>query len=857
MRVHLSAAPAFWKEPGVTGNKDEDIIRKVKRNRTGVAPTAQQDVDIRQTVVSLSPQPVKMHPGDEGKVDDDIDTEEESLDRLEEAAAMAEALETGIATEGTTAYTEHKPLRLTLYRRKDHAQEQAAAAAAEAGSVVPGVPASAAPVPGQATDKATAKEIMRKYDRESNTRIWEGRPRRLIQIFMACFSLYCIGMTLFSTALPETRLSLFLGFIVVIGFLLYPANKHKVQTNYVPWYDIVLMVVGAGCFFYFAFNAMEIIRLATRIQVHHVVIGVLGILIIGELCRRCVGLPILAVITVLLVYAFVYFLGRNPDFYASLRSIIYRMFYTTSGVIGTPTNVCYTYIVLFIIFGAFLERTGIAGFFISFANRVAGWASGGAAKVSVISSALCGMVSGSSVGNTVTTGSVTIPMMKKTGFRPEFAGAVEAASSTGGQIMPPIMGAAAFLMAEYMGMPYIEVVSKAILPALLYFAGVFITVHLEAKRLGLKGIPRERLPKWSYLAKNCYLVLPLVLLVWLVATGARTMAWSAAISIVGALLVGFVNFLIHNLNEREAGTSVGTVLAETTKISLMTAYDALIAGARSCVSVAVACAMAGLIAGCITVTGLAGTLINAIVNAAGSAVILGLVLTMLSCIVLGMGVPTTANYSIMAATCAPILIQLGIPMVASHFFVFYFGIVADITPPVALAAYAGSAIAKSKPLKTAVNASKLAIAAFIIPYIFAFNPIMLLEGDFGVIEYAMVVITALCGLFGVAAALNGVLYRRIPVVLRVLFAVGGLMLIVPNVPTDIVGMVILLGLSMVMRTWSKREGSFNSNVKRLYKVEPETLDSSEGHAPSASGAASVSSAASVSGASGADSKTSG
>ena len=651
---------------------------------------------------------------------------------------------------------------------------------------------------------ANVDDVMRKYDRESNTRVWEGVPKVIVSVLMAAFSIYCICMTLFSTALAETKLSLFLGFIILIGFIIYPANKKHVRPNHIPWYDIVLAVVGAACFFYFAANALTIIKLVIRIQPMHVIMGVIGILVLAELCRRCVGIPILVVVGALLIYAFYNQLSYNADLYQGLRTIIYRLFYTTNGVIGTPVNVCFTYIVLFIIFGAFLERTGIAAFFISFANRIAGWSSGGAAKVSVISSALCGMVSGSSVGNTVTTGSITIPMMKKTGYKPEFAGAVEAASSTGGQIMPPIMGAAAFLMAEYMGLPYIEVAAKAILPAILYFAGIFITVHLEAKKLGLKGIPKSELPKWSYLAKNCYLVLPLVLLVWLVATGARTMATSAAISIMGAFIIGFINFLLTSLREREAGKSVMSVIVDTTKFSLATAFEALQAGAKSAVSVAVACAMAGLIAGCITVTGLASILINAIVNVAGGAIILGLVLTMLCCIVLGMGVPTTANYCIMASTCAPILMELGLPVVAAHFFVFYFGIVADITPPVALAAYAGSAIAKSNPMKTAINATKLAIAAFIVPYIFAFNPIMLLEGDFMWLEFAQAVLSACVGLFGVAVALNGFLFRPVMPVLRLVLIAAGLAMMIPGTLTDVVGFVVIAGIVVLQYLGRKR-----------------------------------------------------
>ena len=629
--------------------------------------------------------------------------------------------------------------------------------------------------------------VMRKYDRESATRIWEGTPKIIITAIMAIFSLYCLYMTLFSTALPEVRLTLFVGCIIILGFLTYPAKKGHVHVNSMPWYDIVLMVVGAACFFYFAANALPLIKLATRIEPIHVVIGVIGILVLVELCRRCVGIPILCVVGVLLVYTFYNQLSFNPSFYNALKNIVYKLFYTTSGVIGTPINVCFTYIVLFIIFGAFLERTGIANFFISFANRIAGWSSGGPAKVAVISSALCGMVSGSSVGNTVTTGSVTIPMMKKTGYKPEFAGAVEAAASTGGQIMPPIMGAAAFLMAEYMDLPYAEVAVKAILPAILYFTGIFIAVHLEAKKLGLHGISRSELPKWGYLAKNIYLILPLILLVWLVSSGAKTMAFSAALSILAAFVIGFVHKLLENI--RTMG--VKKAILSTVKSTILSAIDALAAGAKGAITVAVACAIAGMIAGCITVTGLASILINAIVQLAGNATIVGLVLTMVCCIVLGMGVPTTANYCIMASTCAPILIQLGFPAVAAHFFVFYFGIVADITPPVALAAYAGSAIAKSNPMKTGLNATKLAIAAFIVPYIFAYNPSMLFVGDVAWYDVIIISITALLGLFGIAAALNGYLYRKIPVILRIALVAGGLGMMIPGLASDLIGLAVV------------------------------------------------------------------
>ena len=633
--------------------------------------------------------------------------------------------------------------------------------------------------------QADLDALMRKYDRESNTRVWEGWQRWAVGAIMVIFSLYCIGMTLFYSGLPETRLAAFLAMIVFIGFLTYPVKKGHVKVNSMPWYDIILMLVGTSCFLYFAFNALPIIKLATRIQTHHVIIGAIGILVLIELCRRCVGVPILCVLGALLIYTFYNQLSYNLSLYQALKNIVYKLFYTTNGVIGTPVNVCYTYIVLFIIFGAFLERTGIANFFIALANRLAGWSAGGPAKVAVISSALCGMVSGSSVGNTVTTGSVTIPMMKKTGYHPDFAGAVEAAASTGGQIMPPIMGAAAFLMAEYMDLPYATVAVKAILPAVLYFTGIFISVHLEAKKLGLKGLSKDEMPKWSFLLQKIYLLAPLVLLVWLVSSGAKTMQFSAAVSILAAIIVGFLN--------------------KDERLTFKKIFEALEAGAKGAITVGVACAIAGMIAGCITVTGLASILINAIVQLAGSATFIGLILTMVCCIVLGMGVPTTANYCIMASTCAPILIKMGFPLVAAHFFVFYFGIVADITPPVALAAYAGSAIAKGNPMKTGINATKLAIAAFIVPYIFAYSPAMLFVNVTSVWAVIQIVLSALLGIFGVAAGLEGFMLRKMNWLFRLICIGGGLGLMIPGALSDLVGLVLIGGVFAIQYVQNKKE----------------------------------------------------
>ena len=618
-----------------------------------------------------------------------------------------------------------------------------------------------------------AETLMRKFDKESNTRIWEGTPAIIVRIIVVAFSLYCIWSTLFSVAALEKRLTMFMALVTIMGYLTYPASRHHVRHNYIPWFDFVLMAVGAGCFLFFCLkydSLVKVLTSASKMTPTFTIIGIVGLLCLMELCRRCVGIPILCVAGVLLVYTFSTGMG--------VERVLYTLFYTTGGVLGTPVQVCAKYIVVFIIFGAFLERTGIAEFFIKLANSLVGGFSGGPAKVAVISSALCGMVSGSSVGNTVTTGSVTIPMMKKTGYKPEFAGAVEAAASTGGQIMPPIMGAAAFLMAEYMNVTYAEVALRAILPAVLYFTGIFVAVHLEAKKLGLKGIPRNELPKFSKLLSKIYLLLPLVVLVWLVTTGTRTMAYSATIAILVAIVVSII--------DRDDPITFGRIL------------EALEAGGKGTITVAVACSMAGVISGCITATGLASKMISAVVSISSSVTVIdptmvALFLTMICCIILGMGVPTTANYCIMASTCAPILITIGVPKIAAHFFVFYFGIVADITPPVALAAYAGAAIAKGNPMKTGINATKLAIGAFIVPYIFCMNPAMLLI-DVSALSIIQIVITSFLGIFGVAAAINGHLLRRMHPITRIAVAAGGLLMMDPTLITDIIGLVLLGGV---------------------------------------------------------------
>ena len=622
--------------------------------------------------------------------------------------------------------------------------------------------------------------VMKKFDRESNTRIWEGKPKAVVTCILAIFSLFCIYVTLFASWLEELRLTTFVAFIVLLGYIVYPAKKGKQKVNYMPWYDVVAAVCGTGAFLYYAFNAISIIQQGSNFSWYQILIGILGIISLVEVCRRSVGLPIIIVAGCFIVYALIWGLS-NPTFAGKLNYIVHYLFYGKEGILSTPVNVCSKFIVVFIIFGAFLERTGIADFFIKIANAVVGGFSGGPAKVAVVASALEGMVSGSSVANTVGSGSVTIPLMKKTGYKPEFAAAAEASASTGGQIMPPIMGAAAFLMADYVGVPYSNIVVRAILPAILYFAGIFIAVHLEAKKEGLRGLTKEELPKIKPLLKQVYLLLPLIILVYLVGTSQRSIQYAAAIAIIVAIVVSIFN--------------------KENRITPKKIWEALDAVGQGMITVAAACGVAGIIAGTITMTGLANAMINGIVALAGNQVIVALFLTMLCCIVLGMGVPTTANYCIMAATCAPILVRMGVPQIAAHFFVFYFGIVADLTPPVALAAYAGAAIAQANPMKTAFTATKLAIGAFIVPYVFALNPAMLFI-ETTASEVVLISITALIGIFAVSSSLEGYLIHHMPWYQRLMCLAGGLLLIYPGLVTDVIGVLlvfVVVGIQIITR----------------------------------------------------------
>ena len=619
-------------------------------------------------------------------------------------------------------------------------------------------------------------KLMADFDKESNTRHFKGIFEKIIKVAMILFSCYVMFDGWTGTMEERQKMAWFIGIIVFMAFIIYPVRKkEKKRINHVPFYDYIFAALDAGSFFYYAINCQAIVDRASRINEIDIAIAVVGTLLLFEACRRVVGLPIVCVSAAFIAYAFIVNDTKYP-----LRMIMYKLFYTTEGIAGTPLNVCASFIVLFIIFASFLEQSGIGAFFVDLANSIAGKSTGGPAKVAVISSAMEGMYSGSSVANTVGSGSVTIPTMKRCGYKPEFAAAVEAAASTGGQIMPPIMGAAAFLMTEYTGMPYSQIAIAAILPAVLYFTGIFMMIHFEAKKLGLKGLPKESIPNFFKLVfSKGYLLLPVVALV--VAMNHFSPAKSAILAIFVAIGVKLVEGIVKSIVHKKF------------ELDFEIYFRSLANGTKNAIGVALACAVAGCISAMVQQTGLANVLSSLVHSAAGIHPILALLITMLMCIVLGMGVPTTANYVIMASMVAPILLNsLSIPVLAAHMFVFYFGIVADITPPVALAAYAGSAIAKSNPMKTGVTATRLAITAFIVPYIFAFSPEMLIVGsDKPWYEIVLLVITALIGIFIVSAGMEGYLLKPMPWWQRIIALTGGLCMIIPGLVTDIAGIAMI------------------------------------------------------------------
>ena len=631
------------------------------------------------------------------------------------------------------------------------------------------------------------KEILQKYDPESNTRDLQGVMLKVVFFGLLAFSLFQLYTAIFVQFTAYIQRSIHLGFALSLIFLLFPAIKRGKKRNKIPFYDYILSILSIGVGLYWPIMYNELVFRIGNVTTLDLIVGVLAILLTLEATRRAVGLPITIIASVFIIYTFFgrYFPGFLAHRGQDLESVVQLMFYTTDGILGTPLMVSSTFIFVFLLFGAFLVKTGVGQYFNDLAVAFAGHLIGGPAKVAIFSSALQGTISGSSVANVVTSGSYTIPMMKKLGYKKEFAGGVEAAASTGGQIMPPIMGAAAFLMVEFIGgIKYWDIAKAAAIPALLYFTGIWIMTHFEAKRVGLRGLTKEEMPNRKEILKKIYLLLPIVGIIVFLLIGIPTMQ---------AALYGILLTIIVSAFNKE------------TRLNFTDMIEALVEGARTALAVAAATAAAGIIVGVVVKTGLGLSLANGLVSASGGNILLTLFFTMLAAIVLGMGSPTTANYVITSTIAAPAIITLlmldmpdgaAVPIaiaLSAHLFVFYFGIIADITPPVALAAFAASGVSGGDPIKTGVVSAKLAIAAFIIPYMFVLSPELLMI-DTTIPELIWVLITAISGMIAIGAGMIGYWYRGMKWYERILAVAAGLLLIYPEGLSDTIGLVLFISL---------------------------------------------------------------
>lgn len=631
-----------------------------------------------------------------------------------------------------------------------------------------------------AAEEISAEEVLQKFDKESDKREPDGFWGYVISGICILFAVFQLYTAIFGVLDAHLQRTIHLCFGLTLIYLLYPARKSWSRKKMNPA-DVVLAALSVFATLYLVVEYDQLVLRAGLNTSTDIMVGLLGTILVFEAARRTVGWPMITVALVFLIYAFAgpYMPGIMAHRGVSFDELISHLYFTTEGIFGVPMGVSSTFIYLFILFGSYLEATGLGKFFIDLANALAGWAIGGPAKVAVLSSGLMGTVSGSSVANVAGTGSFTIPMMKKLGYRPSFAGAVEAAASTGGQLMPPVMGAAAFLMAEFVGVPYIDVVKAAVIPAILYYTGIWIGVHYEAKKYGLKGTPREELPKFgALLAEKGHLAIPLIIIVYLLVTGYTPMR--AALYAIGL-------------------TIVCACLRKNTRITFKDFVNGLITGSKSVLGVLIACATAGIIIGVVTKTGVGLKMATALLDLAGGKLLPAMFFTMITSLILGMGVPTTANYVITSTIAAPALVQMDVPVLAAHMFAFYFGIVADVTPPVALAAYAGSGIAGANPMKTGVNAAKLAIAAFIVPYIFVLAPeLLMINATAGTVIMAM--FTAILGMWGLSLAMIGFCQHKLNILQRIVFFIGGLCLIIPGTMTDTAGIAILA----VAFLWQRR-----------------------------------------------------
>lgn len=628
------------------------------------------------------------------------------------------------------------------------------------------------------------------YDDDGNVvsrlRFLKGAVSTIISIIAIGMSLFHLYTAMFGVFESIMQRSAHLGFALILVFAIYKPAKKAAKSDTIPWYDWLMILFSAVVYAYFVFNATDISARMTYIEDLtglQIAIGVVGGIVLVEATRRVVGNALVVIILVFLAYGFWGHLlpGTIAHRGFDLMWITDHLFYTTSGVFSTPLGVSATFIFLFILFGKFLEVSGAGQFFIDLSVAGMGKYRGGPAKTAVVASGIMGMISGSAVANTVTTGAFTIPLMKKTGYKRHFAGAVEAVASSGGQITPPIMGAAAFIIATYLGIPYIEIAIAAIIPALLFYISLFVQVDLRAKRTGLEGVNKEELPKtWNVFKKGFIFFVPLILIIVMLSTGASPMR--AGLYAIGAtILVALIN--------------------RVAKMGFKSVIKAMDLGAKASLETAIACAAAGLIIGVIGFTGIGLQFSSLIISMSGGILIVALIFTMVTSIILGMGLPTVAAYIVQVPLTIPAIIELGVAPIAAHLFVFYFAAMSAITPPVALAAFAAAGIAGSNPMKTGLSAVRLGIAAFIVPFIFVYGEQLLLIGS--VPEIILATITAIIGIMGIAGAAEGWMLRKVFWYERLLLIIGSLLMIYPGAWTDLVGIFILAGIYLSQRFFRK------------------------------------------------------
>ena len=642
--------------------------------------------------------------------------------------------------------------------------------------------------------EADKQELLEKFDKESKTRTFVSPAVAMAyKIFAILVTLYHL---VFASGfwMPETlkHRSLHVSMILILAFAMYPATK-KASRKIIAWYDYILIALSAAVPLYMWLDYFNIINRAGKPNSMDVIIGTLLTLLVLEATRRVCGmaLPILGVIFIL--YSLMgtkqglipvnipgIFLHRGYTW----QKLMSHFFANTEGIYGSSVNVASTYIFLFIAFGEIMNKCGMGKFFNDIANALAGGSKGGPAKVAVVASGLLGMINGAAVAVVVTTGSFTIPLMKKTGYDNEFSGAIVATGSVGGQLMPPVMGAAAFIMAETLGIKYSTLLVSAIIPAVIYYMGILLQIQMRAEKMGMQGTPKDQLPKVGEVMKEYgHLAIPLVFLIYMLFFSGKTVIMAAFYTILFTIVVA--------------------QLRPNTRMSLNDIIDAMVASAKSTVSVAIACACVGIIVGVCSITGFALNMASTIIQIGGQSLMFTLMFTMVTCMILGMGLPSIPSYIITSTIAAPALVTLGIPPIAAHMFCFYFAMFANLTPPVALAAFAAAGIAGGSPMKTGWASVKLALAGFILPYMFVYNTELLLL-DTPIAKGIQVAITAAIGVFLISVAVEGFLFRKVNAVLRILCFAGAYLLIDSGLITDIIGIAICVGIVLLQKTMAKK-----------------------------------------------------